>query len=147
MCLERIDEMVQNGAEMSATTVLALIALFTCGDSIWIRDLADHVPQASDLGERLSSAFTRLTVPRKERERIQMLLTLWGRVRSVAPKLLKAGSYKRSTLLPDLISLIEITQFSREDAQRLQLLSALLHNDSHEHHDHQQKPTHLRRRP
>ncbi|MFO0417494.1 MAG: polynucleotide adenylyltransferase PcnB [Pseudomonadota bacterium] len=147
VCLERIDDMAQNDTEISATTVLSLIALFTAGDSIWLRDLADWVPQASDLGERLSTAFTRLTVPRKERERIQMLLSLWGRVRSVAPKQLKAGSYKRSTLLKELISLIEITQFSREDAQRLQMLSALLHPEHHEHHDHQQKPTHVRRRP
>jgi poly(A) polymerase len=148
LCLEKIDDLINDGAEISATTVLALLALFMAGDSIWLRDLADSMPNARDLGERLSSCFTRLTVPRKERERIQMLLSLWGRLRSTVPKALKAGSYKRSALLPDLISLVEITQFTRDDAQRLHLLKGLLDTEhaDHSHHEHPQRPTQLRRK-
>lgn len=148
LCLEKIDDVVNEGNEVSATTVLAVLALFMAGDSIWLRDLAESLPNARDLGERLSSCFTRFTVPRKERERIQMLLALWGRLRSTSPKQLKAGSYKRSALLPDLISLVEITQFTREDAQRLHLLKGLLDPDyvSHSHPDHPQRPTRERRR-
>ena len=148
ICLERIDDMAAEGAEISPTVVLAIIALFTAGDSIWLRDLAESLEEGGQLAERLSTAFTRLMVPRKERERIQMLFTLWSRVRAVAPKNLKAGAYKRSQLLHELISLLEIIGFSREDTQRLHLLKSLLDSEQvvHEHHDHPQKPTHLRRR-
>lgn len=148
VCLEKIDDLVSEGREMSATTVFAILAMFMAGDSIWLRDLAESIPNAPDLGERLGACFTRLTVPRKERERIQLLLTMWGRLRDTAPKALKAGAYKRSALLPDLISLVEITQFSREDAQRLNLLNEILHGEAahHPHPEHPQKPAHLRHR-
>lgn len=143
MCLEKIDDLVNEGQEVSATTVFAVLTLFMAGDSIWLRDLVESLPSAHDLGERLSSCFTRLTVPRKERERIQMLLSLWGRLRATSPKALKPGSYKRSALLPDLISLAEITQFSREDQQRLHLLKGLLTDEHSDHgaHEHGQRST------
>jgi poly(A) polymerase len=148
LCLEKIDDLVNDDVEVSATTVLAVLALFMAGDSIWLRDLAESMPNARDLGERLGSCFTRLTVPRKERERIQMLLSLWGRLRATLPKQLKAGSYKRSALLPDLIALVEIAQFTREDAQRLHLLKGLLDPEHahHSHPDHPQRPPQSRRR-
>ncbi len=121
--------------------MLAILALFMAGDSIWLRDLAEFVETTRELGERLQACFTRLSVPRKERERIQMLLNLWGRLRSVSPKQIKPGTYKRSSLLPDLISLVEITQFSRDDAQRLALLKSLLDSEphGHQHLDHQHR--------
>lgn len=148
LCLERIDDLVSEGEEVSPTVVLAIIALFTAGDSIWLRDLAETLPQARDLGERLSSCFTRLNVPRKERERIQMLLTLWAKVREESPKTFRPGSYKRSALLLELVTLMEITGFSREDAQRLHMVRSLLDSEhaAHEHHDHPQRPGHLRKR-
>jgi poly(A) polymerase len=148
ICLERIDDMVTEGEDVSPTVVLAIIALFTAGDSIWLRDLAESIGEGGELAERLSTAFTRLMVPRKERERIQMLLTLWSRIREVSPKNLKAGAYKRSQLLHELISLMEITGFTREDGQRLHMLKSLLDSEHgvHEHHDHPQKPSHLQRR-
>lgn len=147
LCLEKIDDLVSQGAEISATAVLAVLALFIGGDSIWLRDLAESIPTARDLGERLGSCFTHFTVPRKERERIQMLLALWGKLRATPPKSLKTGSYKRSALLPDLISLAEITQISREDGQRLHLLKSLIDaaHVSHPHSEHPQRPTQLRR--
>ncbi|MFN5062162.1 MAG: hypothetical protein ACK5GN_04885 [Pseudomonadota bacterium] len=147
LCLEKIDDLVNEGAEVSATTVFALLGLFMAGDSIWLRDLAESLPGSRDLGERLSSCFTRLTVPRKERERIQMLLSLWGRLRATPPKSLKAGAYKRSALLPDLLSLAEITQITREDTQRLHLLKGLWDSDHSDrtHADHPLRPTKMRR--
>ncbi len=147
ICLEKIDDSVGQGAEVSATAVLAVLALFMGGDSIWLRDLAESLPTAGDLGERLSSCFTHLTVPRKERERIQMLLSMWGRLRLTPPKALKVGSYRRSALLPDLISLSEITQISREDAQRLQVLRGLVdaNSSSSSLHDQPRRPKRVKR--
>lgn len=148
LCLEKIDDLVSDGVEVSATTVFAVLALFMSGDSIWLRDLAESVPDSRALGERLNSCFTRLTVPRKERERIQMLLSQWSRLRSTSPKALKPGAYKRSTLLPDLISLVRVTQYSREDTQRLQLLEDLLHTDNSRkgHTEYAQRPANLKRK-
>jgi tRNA nucleotidyltransferase/poly(A) polymerase len=140
-CLERIDDFVVEDQAPSTTAILTIIAMFIAGDSIWLEDLAERLPDAPDLSERLASCFTRLVVPKKEREKIQLLLNLWSRVRAISPKVLKPNSYKRSSLLPDLISLLEITCLSKEDAQRIHLLKPLLHeigdhgHDAHHHGD------------
>jgi poly(A) polymerase len=133
VCLEKVDDMVGEGEEISPTTVLAIIALFSAGDSLWLRDLAESLNDMHTFNEQLSSCFVRLSVPRKERERIQMLLSLWARVRATPPDRFKSGPYKRSNLLGDLIALCEITQFTREDAQRLTQLRSLLTASSEEH--------------
>jgi poly(A) polymerase len=148
VCLEKVDDLVNEGGEVSATTVFAILAMFIAGDSIWLRDLAESIPSAPELGQRLGACFTRLTVPRKERERIQILLSMWGRLRDASPKSFKPGSYKRSALLPDLISLVEITQFTREDSQRLNLLKEMAdrESDQHNHSEYERKSTPARRR-
>ena len=144
LCLERIDDMVQNGVEMSATTVLAIIALFISGDSIWLRDLVEDLARSKGLAERIDDCFTSLTVPRKERERILMLIQKWIKIRNTEPSVFRAGSYKRLTLLPDLLLLLEITQFTKEDGTRLQILKSLL--DSNQSvHNHHKKPKVSRR--
>lgn len=143
-CLERVDDLVGQGEPVSATVILTIISMFTAGDSIWLADLAERLPEASDLGERLSSCFTRLVVPKKERERIQLLLGLWSKVRGISPKALKPNAYKRSAILPDLVALLEITCLTREDAQRVQLLRPLLNLDDDHlnevHHHNHRKP-------
>jgi poly(A) polymerase len=147
LCLERIDDMVQRGAEMSATTVLAIIALFIAGDSIWLRDLVEDLPHAQGLSEHLQDCFTSLTVPRKERERIQMLIQRWIKVRTTLPEALKPGAYKRLALLPDLLLLLEITQFTKEDGTRLHALKSLLDSNRsvHDHQRDHQRPRERRR--
>ena len=134
-CLEKIDDLVLSGEGVSSTVVLTIVALFIAGDSIWLKDLAETVPEASDLGERLSACFTRLVVPRKEREKIQMLLSLWSRVRSTPVRALKPGAYRRSSLLPELITLLEVSCMTREDAQRLNMLMPLLDDEDAVHHE------------
>jgi poly(A) polymerase len=146
-CIERIDDLVVEGEPVSATVILTIIAMFTAGDSIWLADLAERLPEATDLNERLSACFTRLVVPKKERERIQLLLALWSKVRAIAPKALKPNAYKRSALLPDLIALLEVTCLTREDAQRVNLLHPLLHLEDDYHHEaHHHGPPHRHRR-
>jgi poly(A) polymerase len=140
ICLEKIDDIITNGGELSPTVVLTIIALFTAGDSIWLRDLAESLPGAGELGEHLSSCFTRLTVPRKERERIQLLLSLWSKVRGIQLKALKPGNFKRTALLPELISLLEVCSIAREDVQKLNALRPLLQEPEDEYdHDSEER--------
>ena len=145
-CLEKIDDLVLNGESVAPTVMLTVIALFTGGDSIWLQDLAESLPKASDLGERLGACFTRLVVPRKEREKIQMLLSLWSKVRATPARALKAGAYRRSALLPELISLLEISCLTREDSQRLHILKPLLDDQDAVHHEHEPRRATIDRR-
>jgi len=145
-CLEKIDDLVLGGEDVSHTVVLTIMALFTAGDSIWLSDLAETLPEAPDLGERLGATFTRLVVPRKEREKIQMLLSLWSKVRSTPVRALKPGAYRRSSLLPELISLLEVTCMTREDSQRLALLLPLLDDEDAVHHENEHRRAVIGRR-
>jgi len=145
-CLEKVDDLVLNGEPVLPTVVLTIIALFTAGDSLYLRDLAETLPEASDLGERLAACFTRLVVPRKEKEKIQMLLSLWSRVRSTPVRAFKPGAYRRSNLLPELITLLEVTALTREDLQRLNLLKPLLDDEDAVHHTHERRKAVIERR-
>ena len=149
-CLERVDDSVAEDKAPSTTVILTIIAMFIAGDSIWLEDLAERLPESPDLSERLASCFTRLVVPKKEREKIHLLLNLWSKVRAIAPKAFKPQSFKRTSLLPDLISLLEVTCLSKEDAQRINLLRPLLHEDGEyghdaHHHGDRQRPRRNRR--
>jgi poly(A) polymerase len=98
-CLELLDDLSIEGHDVSPTAVLAVIAMFTAGDSIWLRDIAERLPDAPDRNELLASCFTRLTVPRKERERIQLLIGLWGKVRNTplqSRRIQKIGAFERA---------------------------------------------------
>jgi len=145
-CLERIDEQSLDDNAPSTTVTLTIVAMFIAGDSIWLSDIAATLPETPDLNERLASCFTRLVVPKKERERIQLLLALWSKVRSIPIAALKPNSLKRSSLLPDLISLLEITCLNKEDARRIQVLKPLLQeqrdigHDSRHHQRDRQRP-------
>jgi poly(A) polymerase len=134
-CLEILDDAVVNGEEVSPTVILTVIALFTAGDSIWLRDIIDRIDAGHDLMERLGTAFTQLMVPRKERERIQLLIQLWLRVKSTPSTSFKPGSFKRASLLPELITLLDTTTTTRDDEYRLGLLRALEHTPRDEFED------------
>lgn len=68
ICLERIDETVRSGIEVSATVVLATLFLKITPY------LSNESDQAYELGELIRYVFEPLLVPRKERERIEALV-------------------------------------------------------------------------
>lgn len=75
-CLQRADELVHAGTAPSPTAVLALLALFSSGAIARPDPYALDDPQNAPT-EFMKGCFTRLAVPRKERERVEHLLNIW----------------------------------------------------------------------
>lgn len=136
-CIEFFDERTLEGEEIGQTPILAILALFTMFDSVWLRDIIEGIDGTAAIHEALSHTFTKLTVPKKERERISILLQQWSKVKHAKTTTFKAGAFKRSSLLSELITLLDATITSREDEQKLLQLRALeqVPYDSHSDHD------------
>jgi poly(A) polymerase len=75
-CLQRADELVHAGTAPSPTAVLALLALFSSGAIARPDPYALDDPQNAPT-EFMKGCFTKLAVPRKERERVEHLLNIW----------------------------------------------------------------------
>lgn len=151
-CLEFFDERTIEGEEVGQTPILAVLALFTMSDSVWLRDIIETLDGATAIHEGLANTFTKLTVPKKERERISLLLQQWLKVKHAKIATFKAGAFKRSSLLSELITLLDATITSREDEQKLHQLRELelasydAHSDYDGHDDGEQHDSGHRRR-
>ncbi|MCI5064291.1 polynucleotide adenylyltransferase PcnB [bacterium] len=79
--LGRIDQYAcESKEELPTTSILAMIALFLLSYPSSFEDLAEQRLDREELNDHLKSCFIKLTVPRKERERIDDLLGLWLRL-------------------------------------------------------------------
>lgn len=140
-CLEVLDDLVANGEEIGQTPMLAILALFTMSDSLWLRDIIESFEGPMDIQVRLGTTFTKLTVPKKERERIVILLQQWLKVKHASKDSFKAGSFKRSSLLPELITLLDTTVTSRDDEVKIAQLRAV-DRAPHDMHSHREQYPH-----
>lgn len=105
-CLERADQAVLDGENISPTVILALVMLFTDTVGSESQDsLLSKFDGSVSLYEHVKRCFVKLSVPRKERERIEGLLSLWYRLER-QPK--QARSLNRSAHYSDLLSLLKI---------------------------------------
>lgn len=78
--LERIDSMIKGGIEIPATVVLALIALFVETQPSAEYSGKPAVRDLESLHEHLKRCFSRLAVPKREREKIEEILGWWYRI-------------------------------------------------------------------
>jgi poly(A) polymerase len=124
--IELIDEWVSSGEEVSPTVPLTIMAIFTAGSSLRAEDIADEFESLGDFNEALSSTFTSLAVPRKERERISLLASAWWRVQRSKPEALSPGANRRLQLLPELVIMCRALAAGPADAARVRHLERIL---------------------
>lgn len=122
LVIERLDEAVERGDNLSATVPLVIIALFTAASTLSLADLSNDFADVGELHSKLASTFTTLAVPRKERERIALLAASWLKLKRTSVSTLKPGPIKRLQLLPELITLIRLTSTSRDEEQMIRVL-------------------------
>jgi poly(A) polymerase len=140
--IESLDEWINLGEEVSPTVPLTIIAIFTAGSALQAGDVADDFDSLSDLNEALSSTFTLLAVPRKERERISLLASAWWKVQRSAPETLSSGAHRRLQLLPELVMMCRALASSPADSARVRHLERLLAS----RHETSERPPHRTRR-
>lgn len=131
----RADAIVKNGYGLTSTAVLAAITAFIGLPSIDRCDLPERFTSKQDVTLHLQGCFHSLSVPRKERERIQLMLFAWLELVHSDPSALKVQRYRNKEFLPDLIGLIRLVGEREIDHAILEALSDLeKDNDTDDHH-------------
>lgn len=120
--LERLDDHVNTGGTGSTTVTLAVIALFLSASVIKLRDVANQFEDTGDLEHKAARCFAQLSVPRKEKERVCLLLGMWLRLLRTPPEDLKPGPIKRFSLLDELLFFWRIIPESRDDQRIISVL-------------------------
>lgn len=103
--LENVDQIMLNNGPKTPTSVLALLALFSNTGSIVQPDLKVRFDNVEILLEFLRQCFSLLSVPKRERDKIQRLLTLWLELERTSLDRLKISRFRNSACLSDLVYL------------------------------------------
>lgn len=104
ICIERLDLKVREGEEISPTVVLTLIALY-CPAPDSPNEGLQHFKTSEEFSEHLKHVFSRLVVPRKERERIEILASAFDKLLSFDGRNVKSSLGIRGEAVEDLAHL------------------------------------------
>lgn len=121
-CLALIDQLVLSGREISATTVLSLLTLYMGTKDIFEMAAPRRFRSKDEVREHCNTAFCKLSVPRKERERIQNILIAWAALAHSDLDRIRPASYANKEFLPDLKTLLEIAGTCDADDEILRFL-------------------------
>ncbi len=124
-CLGLADQLILSGREISATTILCLITLY-----FGMRDLFEMASprrfrSRDEIRDHCNNSFSKLAVPRKEKERIQTVLIAWATLAHSDLDKIRPGSYANKEFLPDLKALVEVASTSDFDDEILRFLHSL----------------------
>jgi poly(A) polymerase len=123
------DTLCKNGEVPSTTVLLALIALFAGATELRREDPILRFTERAQIEEHLRSIFKTLSVPKRDRERIEQILCAWF-------KLQREGADARirgltgSTLGEDIIMLSRLISQELEHEMILHLIHASLSEDT-----------------
>ena len=120
--LSRIDEDLRDGFEFTTVTILSTIAFFLRTPELASKEILDRFQSEEDIHEHILKCFHGLAVPRKERERIDGILTLWFLLAAGSKRFHMRRNQEERDALRDLLTLfdsVDLTLFEsriREEA-------------------------------
>jgi poly(A) polymerase len=117
------DELVAKHGLTTVTPMLCLLVLFMLRTDPATLDLNQHFSGADGIREFVAGAFSKLAVPKKEKEKIAGILSLWLKVLTTPPERLKPAQIARSEYCEDLMLLLEILNTHGQHQALLELLS------------------------
>ena len=110
--LGQVDELCLASQPPPPTVGLALLAIATRDDGMGLDDLDGLFHDVDDLREHLAHSFTRLAVPRREREKIEQILCGWLYLSHTAPEKLNTGRLRIRDCRPEFMALLDIVDNS-----------------------------------
>jgi len=144
--LRRADSMIREGRALSPTLMLCLLSLFIISEHKQVEELHQGLSSKDDIAEKLRMAFSKLTVPKKERLRIEELVRLWLRVTHFESSKVKGASLARSAHFVDLVDLLDCLYGENTEHGWTKLIEeASLINRSRPQERTQRAPMHHRR--
>lgn len=148
ICFERLDELIQQGEEIPAHVTFALMVLHMPreGEPLYI-DIFDRYNDKAELKDHIKESFAKLSVPRKERERIEGILMDWI---SICDCSKKSSHHLPHSLtgdrLVDIALLYRLVQGEDEDDEILSMLVHKLEKRSRQRESHPRRSHHRRQR-
>lgn len=115
--IQRADEEVRDGNSPSPTVFLCLLAIFRGGRGNTYEDFFERFQGVEELVTFVSSSFSQLAVPRKERERILDTLTLWFKLAQQPISRIKVATLARRLCIDDLDMLLKVLDDDSEFAE------------------------------
>ncbi len=116
-CLARADDLAKDGLILTSASVLALCALFVHGLNSMRKDIYSWFSRRREILELSDNCFKSMAVPKRERERIANILTVWHNL-GVPPFNREAiQSAKKSSSRLDLALLLKYLS-DDEDVER-----------------------------
>ncbi len=143
--MSRIDGFVtDSGSEPPITPVLAVIALFLTSypdsfDSLLVQ--FNESVDRDEISDHLKSCFIQLSVPRKERERIEDVLALWLRLHQSQFERVEKMNLERRRCIQELNLMMKWLEDSGHDGKLLGVVSEAANNKSHPRGGRGQKKT------
>ena len=128
MALARLDKYIKHGQDVSTTVVLSLITVFHIAADVTEPLSVDRFSSKEDLRALCSSVFEKLAVPRKERERIMIMLFAWYSLMRTDARKIRAATYAHKAYRDDLYTFLEAIRSSEHDDE---ILNALTHAERH----------------
>lgn len=132
IALEAIDELIADGEEISPTLPLAILSLFLAAKTPYLATIIEEFEDPHAFEEAFRSAFSHLTVPKKERERILTIVKNWLKLQHIPLLSLKPSSIARNALLEELLHFSVILAQGTEDRERITAIRKAL--DIHRTH-------------
>lgn len=146
--LKQADYLIRQGESVSAATLLALIVLFTSESApVNEENPIARFATPQEISAHATACFSRLAVPKKERERVDEILFWWHEIRLKGAQARLAG-LSRSDVYDDLCRFAELLNVRNTEDSSLAILlnPAAAKRESIEERQHGTRPR-RRRRP
>jgi hypothetical protein len=98
-------------------------------------DLAELYRDSEVLSEQIHRSFKYLQVPRKEKERINEVIFHFSRIMTDGMEKVKVHSLQRMEQFPDLVRLVELTNFDGQHDDLIAQLDDIKHNRRERRHE------------
>lgn len=137
-----VDRLIQRGESISPSVLLSLIAYFT---------ILNHSHESgqsfdeNDLHDSIRDCFADLAVPKREKERIELVIRDWEKLREASPQKIRVGQFARKPHLEDLIQFGRIV--SSDDDHTVRLLQRAQSSDVHDEREQNQRRRRERQSP
>ena len=125
-CLKRVDALALEEGIDTLTPVFALIALFTGVEHADDHDLAGRFSSPEEIEDFVASCFSKLAVPRRERERVVQTLMLWHTLETVPAERLSARKVMKDPAFNDVQTLLRFLNVDRRAQAALDAVEELL---------------------
>lgn len=121
----RADSLVKNHIGISTSSILSALTLFVGLPGLLRKDLIDRFGSKQEIALHFKECFPVLAVPRKECEKIILILNSWYDLVKSDPEAIRTNRLRGKDFLPDLIGLFRLVGENESDYKLIELLEDL----------------------